>query len=371
LTKPLTPEALNALVGDIYECVLSPSHWDETLTRLVFQFSPPNWDVAMLMWEGLNKPSVRWVGASGLVAHAREAYANVFAGMNIWSSRAATVPLGEVFDTDELVSREAVLASDLYQNFLKTWGLELALIVVFERAGDEQLGLVMPGPDGRDLSDLRRGLRLVAPHVQRAMRLSHGLAAAKLRAASSEAILNLGHVSVFALREDLSVVSKNARAEALVSQGLCQIDRGRFAFADRAAQRQLVELAKANRPTSLALSIEDTSGASHAALAITIRPPREAVMGGWVEGAKILLSISRPYPTPLIEVDRLRAWFNFTASEARLAAELSAGRTLQDFAETRGITIDAVRYLLKGTFRKTGAKNQAQLVALIKDVPSG
>lgn len=371
MRKSLTPEDLSSLIGDIYECVLSPAAWDGVLTRLVFQCSPPNWDVAMLMWEGLNKPSVRWVGTTGLVAHARQAYENVFAGANIWSRCAPTVPLGEVLDSDELVSRQEFLASDLYQRFLKTWELELALFVVFDRAGDEYLALAMPGPDGRDLTDLRRGLRLIAPHVQRAMRLSHGLAMANLRAAGSEAILNLGHVAVLALRDDLSVVSRNARAEALISQGLCRIDHGRFAFADRAVQRQLLELSKASAPTSLALSVEDTSGAANAVLAMTVRPHRELAMGGWVEGAKILLSISQPHPAPLIEIDRLRAWFNLTASEARLASELAGGRTLQGFAETRGITIDAVRYLLKGAFRKTGAKSQAQLVALVKDVPSG
>lgn len=369
--KPLTPESLSGLIGDIYECVLSPDRWDEVLTQLVFQWSPPNWDVAMLMWEGINKPSVRWVGTTGLVAHARQGYENVFAGKNVWSNCAPTVPLGEVLDSDELVSREQFLASDLYQHFLKTWQLELALFVVFDRVGDEYLALAMPGPDGRDLTDLRRGLRLIAPHVQRAMRLSHGMATANLRAAGSEALLNLGHVAVLALREDLSVVSLNARAEILVAQGLCKIDRGRFAFVDRTAQRQLLDLAKASAPTSLALSVEDAQGTSSAVLAMTVRPHREQVMGGWVQGAKLLVSISRPHPAPLIEIDRLRAWFNLTASEARLASELAGGRTIQDFAETRGVTIDAARYLLKGTFRKTGAKSQAQLVALIKDVPSG
>ena len=371
MRKPLTPEGLSSLIGDVYECVLSPAHWDEVLTRFVFQFSPADWDVAMLMWEGLNKPSVRWVGTTGLVAHARQAYENVFAGTNIWSSRATGVALGEVLDTDQLVSRDEVLASDLYLQFLKTWKLELALFIVFDRAGDEQLGLAMPGPDGRDLTDLRRGLRLIAPHVQRAMRLSHGLAEARLRAAGSEAILNLGHVAVLALREDLAVISRNTRAEALVARGLCQFDRGKFAFTDRTAQRQLAELAKADGPASLALSVEDSSGDTHAVLAMTVRQHREQVMGGWVEGAKLLVSISQPHPAPLIEVDRLRAWFNLTASEARLAAELATGRTPQDFANARGITIDAVRYLLKGAFRKTGAKSQAQLVALIKDAPSG
>jgi hypothetical protein len=95
--------------------VLTPSRWDDVLTRFVSTFSPPDWDVAALMWEGMK--GVRWVGTTGLVAHAKQGYESVFAGTNIWSQRRASVPLGEVIDTDQLVSRSEFLASDLYRHF--------------------------------------------------------------------------------------------------------------------------------------------------------------------------------------------------------------------------------------------------------------
>jgi DNA-binding CsgD family transcriptional regulator len=371
MSRPLTHEELSGLIGDIYECVLTPERWNDTLSRFVSVFSPPNWDVAMLMWEGVNAPSVRWVGTTGLVAHARQAYETVFAGRNPWSSRAVSVPLGEVCDTDELVSRDVFRASDLYQQFLKTWNLEIALFVVFDRAAHEQLAIAMPGPDGHDLRELRRGLRLIAPHVQRAMRLSYGLVEARLRAAGSEALLNLGHVAMLALRDDLSVVNCNARGQALAAERVFSIDRGRVVFPDPDVQRRLSELAAGPRPASLALRLEGKDDKPLALLAMTMNPQREQALSGWVEGASILLSLSQPHPAPLIEADRLRAWFNLTATEARLAAALAAGRTLQDYVSERGVTIEAGRYLLKGVFRKTGAETQAQLVATINTVPLG
>lgn len=371
MKKRITPEGLSGLIGDIYECVLAPSRWNQTLTRFVSEFSPPNWDVAALMWEGMNTPGVRWVGTTGLVEHALRGYEHVFAGTNVWSRRAITVPLGEVIDTDQLLPRNEFLASELYQKFLKTWNIELALFVVFDRAADEQLAIAMPGPDGYDLEPLKRGIRLIAPHVQRAMRLSHGLADAKLRAAGAEAILNLGHVAMLALRGDLSVVNCNTRGHALEAQKVFTTERGRLLFADPSVQRQVADLAREPKPASLALRIEDGAGHSFALLAMTMQPHREQTLGGWAEGASILLSISQPHPAPLIEVDRLRAWFNLTATEARLAAALAAGKSLQDYAMERGVTVDAARYLLKGAFRKTGAESQAQLVSRVKDVPVG
>jgi DNA-binding CsgD family transcriptional regulator len=364
-------EAYSGLVGDIYECALEPSRWNDTLTRFVSVFSPPDWDVAALMWEGMNTPGVRWVGTTGLVAHAIQAYESVFAGTNVWSARAVGLPLGQVFDTDELVTRAEFLKSDLYLQFFKTWGMELALFVLFERTDREQLALSMPGPDGRDLGGLKRGLRLVAPHIQRAMRISHGLAEARLRAAGAEAALDLGHVGVLALGADLTIVSQNAKAQLLAANGLFSTHERRVLFADADAQKRIAQLARHETPASEAFRIEDRNGASFAVLAMTIRPQREQVLGGWIEGARVLVSISTPHPAPLLDVDRLRAWFDLTPSEARLAAALAAGKSLAVYSEERGVSVEAARYLLKGAFRKTGAESQAQLVTLIGQVPRG
>lgn len=371
LSNSIQPEAISALIGDIYECALEPTRWNDTLTRFVSLFSPPDWDVAALMWEGLNRPGVRWVGTTGLIPPAIQAYESVFAGTNVWSSQAVGLPLGQVIDTDDLVTRAEFLKSDLYRKFLKTWGMELALFVIFERADDEQLALAMPGPPDRVTVSLKRGLRLIGPHVQRTMRISHGLADARLRTAGAEAALNLGHAAILALDADLNLISHNAKAGELAERKLFRVIHGRVQFADTEAQKKLSMLAAQNSPASEAFRIEDALRVSHAVLAMTIRPQREAVLGGWVEGAKVLVSITTPHPAPLIEVDRLRAWFDLTASEARLASALMAGKSLAVYADERSVSVDAARFLLKGVFRKTGAETQAQLVTLINQVPQG
>jgi DNA-binding CsgD family transcriptional regulator len=367
--KDSDAERISSLIGDIYECTLDPGLWDDTLTKFTAAFSPPNWDVAMLMWEGMNRPGVRWVGTTGVVAHARQGYEMVFAGRNVWSQHVAGKPLGEVLDSDTLVSRAAFLQSDLYQRFLKTWGIEQALLVLFERAADEVLGLVVAGPPDHPLSGLSRGMRLIAPHIQRTIRISHGLAEAKLRAAGSEALLDLGHVAVVALAESLHIVSQNAKAGQLAAAGLFRSAEGKLIFANSEAQARVAALTNQDTPQSDAFRIEDATGVSYAVLAMTIRPQREPVLGGWAEGAKILLSISTPHPTPLIEANRLKAWYNLTPSEAKLASMLAAGKSLSDYAENRGVSIEAARFLLKGVFRKTGAESQAQLVSLITRLP--
>ncbi len=94
-------------------------------------------------------------------------------------------------------------------------------------------------------------------------------------------------------------------------------------------------------------------------------------LGGVVEGAGLLVSIGVGGGAPLLEIDRLGAWFGLTPAEARLVAALAGGDNLQDYAARRNVSLNAVRFLLKGVYRKTGADSQARLVARIRDLPLG
>ena len=38
MAEPLTPEALSALIGSIYDCTLEPSRWEQTLTQIRDEF---------------------------------------------------------------------------------------------------------------------------------------------------------------------------------------------------------------------------------------------------------------------------------------------------------------------------------------------
>jgi DNA-binding CsgD family transcriptional regulator len=65
----------------------------------------------------------------------------------------------------------------------------------------------------------------------------------------------------------------------------------------------------------------------------------------------------------------IRDWFGLTPAEARLAASLAEGASLEDFASTRGVSLNAARFLLKGVFAKTETNRQPHLVAKLQAAP--
>ncbi len=362
-------EKLSSVIGAVYEAALDPALWDDAVLRLVDAFAPMHWHVAMLFWERAQTASARFVASASLAAHARELYVAQFAGRNPWSRRLASLPAGRVVDSDDLVPRSELVASPFYQHFLSAWHMTRSIAVVVDRVGDERLALAVIGPDGQDVEGLKRAIRLLAPHLQRAVRISRRLVDAELRMGAAERSLAVTAAGVAALRRDLSIVNINPRAEESLRSGAARLDRGRFRFTHPAAQASLEALAAADGPSSAAFNAPDAAGREAAVLGVRVPLDRRGALDGFVDGAEILLTIGAKEKAPSIPIDHLAAWFGLTPSEALLAASIADGETVREFAIRRGVTENAIRFLMKGVLRKTGASDQTRLVAALRALP--
>ena len=80
--------------------------------------------------------------------------------------------------------------------------------------------------------------------------------------------------------------------------------------------------------------------------------------------AATAVSASVMVPSPTI----LTGLFDLTPAEARLATALTAGQSLKAAAAGNGVTFSTARTYLDRIYRKTGANQQSQLVALLKSV---
>jgi DNA-binding CsgD family transcriptional regulator len=364
-------EVLNDLIGRVYDCALDPELWNDTLARITDALCPLNWTAAFLIWEGNNPPKAQFVAASGLAAGVQEMYTAVYAGNHDWSQRLMSYRNGSVVDTDELLSRQEFIETPFAKNFLAPWGIDRMVAVLLDRRGGERFGLMLPGPGDRDLSELKRGLRILAPHIQRASRIGHRLASLELAAGAALTATDHAPFAVLSLDPGLNILAANRRVERYVEMGIITTAQKRLAFVDPAAERKLIELSRAAPPAGLAFQARDSEGREHPVLGARIATQQARHLGGMVEGAALIITIgSSPGETPVVEINRVAQWYGLTPSEAQLAVAISQGTTLQQYADKRAVTINAARFLLKGIFRKTGATSQAQLAAMIARLPS-
>lgn len=82
-------------------------------------------------------------------------------------------------------------------------------------------------------------------------------------------------------------------------------------------------------------------------------------------GARVVLTFDVAAPRPRPDMALLRALFALTQAEARLAAQLTAGSSLEQAAAKLAISRETARGHLKSVFAKTDTHRQGELVALL------
>ncbi len=64
--------------------------------------------------------------------------------------------------------------------------------------------------------------------------------------------------------------------------------------------------------------------------------------GGIALGASLIVTMgSAVGETPVVEIDRVAQWYGLTPTEARLAVWLAGGKSLQDYAALRAVSLNA------------------------------
>ena len=92
------------------------------------------------------------------------------------------------------------------------------------------------------------------------------------------------------------------------------------------------------------------------------------VGGQDVFGASSILVVTRVTPPAAPPAELLQGLFDLTPAEARVARGIGEGSTVEDIAESFGLSRETVRSQLKAVLGKTGLGRQADLAALLAGV---
>ena len=83
---------------------------------------------------------------------------------------------------------------------------------------------------------------------------------------------------------------------------------------------------------------------------------------GMLSEAGVIVFISEPSRSDHMDIPVLIKEFGLTPAEARLANSLVAGHSLAEIAESKEISIETARSLLKRAMAKTDTRSQAHLI---------
>ena len=164
-----------------------------------------------------------------------------------------------------------------------------------------------------------------------------------------------------------SVVDINPSAEAALG-GDIQIVGQRLLISDRRAQAAFNLFLDRLRTTpdvdALAVAPIVVRRAGRLPIVIRVLPVDGAARSPFL-GARAILILSGFDEGGAEQLVMLRQAFGLTSSEARIAACLAGGKSLEEAAQEIGIAQETVRSHLKAIFRKTDTHRQGELIALV------
>ncbi|MFI5399046.1 MAG: helix-turn-helix transcriptional regulator [Candidatus Binatia bacterium] len=89
------------------------------------------------------------------------------------------------------------------------------------------------------------------------------------------------------------------------------------------------------------------------------------------DGAAVIAVLANdPEYAPAIDVQMLRDWYDLTPAEARVAALLASGLSVDDIVDRLGIGANTARTHLKSIFGKTDTRRQGELIRLLLSNPT-
>lgn len=221
-------------------------------------------------------------------------------------------------------------------------------------------------------SDLRR---LLMPHVQRAMFLRQRLSATRQPGLAALASLDLLPMAVWLLGAKGRLLHANPAAQRFTQLGeVIVLDQNselhaRVAMEDRRLQQVIGGvLHVGSRPAAeVGMTFMMLGNNGKEMLHVMVAPLTCGQYGGG-EMAAVFATCLNSLPPDL--ENNLRHFYSLTPMEARLAAALVAGESVQEFASHAQIAEETARTHMKHILAKTGARRQSELVRIIVTGPA-
>ncbi|MGH6993028.1 MAG: helix-turn-helix transcriptional regulator, partial [Caulobacteraceae bacterium] len=285
---------------------------------------------------------------------------------DLWSAAVMKRP-GQWVNADRYVPEKIFANSRMYNELIRPLGDDTF----------HGLGLFVPAPWGFCNAAVHRGevqqpfgaedeevLRPIVNHLSQVLRIRGDLAAARREARLAKGALDNLALALITVGRGGCVFAQNVAAEILFQRadGLV-IRRGALTGATAASAgrlRDAVARATAAEPVGSWIRM-DRRPEEHPYLIAVLPQP-----GG---ASTALVVLRDPDLASEGSVKSLRALYGLTAAEAAIASELTGGRSPDEVAEARGVSIETVRSQLKALAAKMGVSRQSEIVATIAAMP--
>lgn len=361
------------LIDRIYAAAENPQLWDSFLERLAVVVGAT---VTGFIFEDLESHRSRVHSTLGVPPDLVRQYEEYYASHNAWIAAAGfRLPEGEVLTGTDLLSDADLQKSEYYNDFLRRIDAHhvLTATLLGEKKRLSMVSLLRPkraGPFGDRSIEL---LRLLVPHLKRALQLHRRMAGLKSEREAAVEVLDRVPAGVILLdRKGRPVLVNRAGRDILESSDGLSLTRDGLAAAaseEATVLRRLVHDAiEIATGRSVLCDSSGTLAVSRPSLRrpylVFVTPLRSKPPEADLRPAAAVF-VTDPERRVPANGPLFKSVYRFTPAEAAVALRLIQGESIEQAAENLEITVNTARTHLKRLFAKTDTNRHRELVRVL------
>lgn len=376
--QSVTAKHFSDLIARIYDCTIEPDRWPVTMGEICKELDCMH--AAILLVDLINSQHSffrTWNIDPYWVNKNKEFYEETTMFYRS-SPRALAASADDVLVISRDLAPEVFFGSRYYREWIKPQGIcdtvqavvlrQPDRIGVFAPVRHESVGVVTD----REIAIMR----LLAPHIRRAVTISDMMDLKALEAQALAATLDKFAAAVTVVGEDGRILHANAAARGMFAAGgPIRSVHGRLVARDARARQELdraVALALRDEAALDAAGIDIALGVADDGVAIAHVLPlaRGDLRTRLVPQATAAVFVTAAASPPRLDLGPAARSYGLTPAETRLLERLALGATVAEAAAGLGIALSTAKTHLAHIFSKTGTARQADLVGLIHRLSS-
>jgi DNA-binding CsgD family transcriptional regulator/PAS domain-containing protein len=371
-------EKFSDLIGGIYDCVIAPERWTEVLDGICAEFGFATGALSVASLSNMKAVVNAVSGTSDLAQMSQNAIGYGADIIELWggAARIQQYPLGEPIIQSQAVRQDVISANRYYREWALPKGLFDAVAVGLVRDRTMVGNAIFSQHESAGPIDDSQigGLRLLAPHIRRAVTISNLFDMKAVEAATFAATVEALTVGVVLADEDSKIVHTNGTASAMLASGdPIVVQHGRIAVQSATTtstlQSAIAQAAKDEATLGqkgIGIPIPRLGGDP---LVIHVLPLRCSHMrSGLIQRAAAALFVTSASGPPRLPHDALIQLYDLTPAEIRIFELICEGQTRTDISASLGVSVATVKSHLVHVFQKTGCRRQVDLVRLAKSL---
>ena len=364
-------EQLSLLIGDIYDAALRPSLWIGMLGKCA-QFVGGS--AAALFSRDATREGCSVAYYSGIDPHYKQLIVEKYIKVDSRTLGHVFAKIGEPVAITDIVPKGELMQARAYREWVRPQGLIDVLNVALDKSATSAalLCVFRHERDGRVDDDMRRRMRLIFPHIRRAVLIGRMIDLQAAEAATFADTLDGIRAGMLFADARGRIVHANASGHALLAEGsLLRAAGGKLVANNASADETLhaIFLAAGSGDAAvgtkgIAVPLITGQGERYVAhvLPLTSGARRRAGARYAAVAALFVHKAALDKPSPPEAIAKM---FKLTPSELRVLLAIVEGCGVPGTAAALGIGEATVRTHLVRLYKKTGTGRQAELVKLV------